>query len=1144
MNHRNHMGEDSRLLKALCIMALACGFGLNGRAQNGDAVHFAVPGDLEVTLVASEPMIRNPVAVSVAPDNTVYVTETQRRKAQNLDIRSNADWISAELGLHSVGMKKAFYHSTLIPANSQANAHRVEDYNKDGVHDWRDLTALSEFIHALKDTDGDGRADRATVFAGDFNTSVTGVAAGVLAWGGHIYANVAPHVWKMKDTDGDGVADERLPLAYGFASHIAYGGHNTHGVMIGPDRRIYWSVGDTSSDYTPHEGAVFRCNPDGTGLEVFARGLRNPQEMAFDDFGNLFTGDNDADFGDRERWYYLVEGADYGWRFWWQYQPGGARWDAPDSDYSVWMNEKLWHERFPGQAAYIIPAIQLIDNGPCGMTAYPGVGFGPEYKNSFFLAHFTGSTANSGVRKYKISPQGADFSLDEDKKFLTGAVMTGVDFAPDGSGLYVTDWSGSWPLNSQGRVYRISHPIEGQSDIVRQSHHLLNGGMDGMSADRLGVLLSHDNRNVRREAQFRLVDLGRPGWAELTTIAGSGKNQTARIHAIWGLDIVGRTRPARLKPLLPLLSDEDPEIRAQAAKALGDNRYRPAIEPLRGILADPDQPERVHFMALMALGKLRDSQSLASALEILHRNAAVDLMLRHAGIFYLQGLNDWRTLASLSSHESQHVRLAAVVALRQMENPHVAGFLMDSDPLVIAEVARAINDVPLETARPHLARLIDRPIADEAVARRVLNAHYRTGTSESAHALAEYASSGDSLAVCRVEALKMLRQWISITPRDRVCGGWFPLGYNHTSKTRNGDDAAAAVSSRLSDLLDGPEPVAIETIAIVEAFNIELDKDVLRKWAEDGDRQTSLRLAALNLLARRQSPDLGAVLDVILQSDNASLRARALVLVNEIDSGLAGSLIDSALTQSSVEDVRKVLNNLDGLRNRTVNRRLGLLMASLESGQADPSLALDIFNAASRSSDDQIKKRAEDFMNRLRERDGLSVYVNLCADGGDPSEGRKVFIEKVELACLRCHQVPDGDGQSVGGTMGPNLAGLTGRGDVRYLIQSIVDPNARFAQGFEMLTLQLNDGSTVSGRLVSEAADGSYIEVELPVATEVDEFGIEIDEASEAKPETRRIAGSEISSRSRGVSAMPPGLHQLMSLEEFRNLTAYLRSLK
>ena len=100
----------------------------------------------------------------------------------------------------------------------------------------------------------------------------------------------------------------RKPLHHGYGVHVGFLGHDLHGLRFGPDGRLYFTIGDRGLNVTtmdgqdlavPDTGRVLRCDPDGTDLEVFATGLRNPQELAFDEFGNLFTGDNNSDGGDR-----------------------------------------------------------------------------------------------------------------------------------------------------------------------------------------------------------------------------------------------------------------------------------------------------------------------------------------------------------------------------------------------------------------------------------------------------------------------------------------------------------------------------------------------------------------------------------------------------------------------------------------------------------------------------------------------------------------------------------------------------------------------------------------------------------------------------------------------------------------------------
>ncbi len=213
-----------------------------------------------------------------------------------------------------------------------------------------------------------------------------------------------PWLWKLRDSSGDGRADERTILHQGYGVHVGFLGHDLHGLRFGPDGRLYFSIGDRGFNVTtregrtlavPDTGSVLRCNSDGSDLEVFATGLRNPQELTFDEYGNLFTGDNNSDSGDRARWVYVVEGGDSGWRIGYQFM------ERPTSR-GPWNEERLWYPAFSGQAAYIVPPIANLADGPSGLTYDPGVSqLPPEYKNHFFLVDFRGASGQSGIRSLR-----------------------------------------------------------------------------------------------------------------------------------------------------------------------------------------------------------------------------------------------------------------------------------------------------------------------------------------------------------------------------------------------------------------------------------------------------------------------------------------------------------------------------------------------------------------------------------------------------------------------------------------------------------------------------------------------------------------------------------------------------------------------
>ena len=234
-------------------------------------------------------------------------------------------------------------------------------------------------MRLLVDTDRNGTLDKATVFAAGFDQLADGIASGVLPVGQDVWFTNIPKLWRLRDADGDGVAEVRDAVHDGYGVHTSLIGHDLHGLVVGPDRRLYFSIGDRGfhvehegrTHAYPDEGAVLRCELDGSGLEVVHRGLRNPQELAFDLHGDLFTGDNNSDGGDRARLVQIVPGADSGWRI-------GFQWL---DDRGAWNRERMWHPRHPGQPAITLPPIANFADGPSGLAFDPGVGLPERFRS-------------------------------------------------------------------------------------------------------------------------------------------------------------------------------------------------------------------------------------------------------------------------------------------------------------------------------------------------------------------------------------------------------------------------------------------------------------------------------------------------------------------------------------------------------------------------------------------------------------------------------------------------------------------------------------------------------------------------------------------------------------------------------------------
>ncbi len=1000
---------------------------------------------LIVTLWARQPMLKNPVALSHAPDGRLFVTEANRRKSTDLDVRNMkglrpVPWPALDYSLDSVEQRRQLLREYLDPANGMRH-NWLEDYDGDGVKDWRDLRVKSERINLLEDTDGDGAADRATVFAEGFNTEITGTAGGVLWHDDHVYLAVIPNLWRMKDTDGDGVADERDILQSGMGVHIGQGGHDLHGLTPGPDGRIYWSIGDrginlTTPDgvhhYYPNQGLVMRSDPDGSRFEVFAHGLRNCQELAFDDYGNLFCVDNDGDFeGERERLVYVTPGSDTGWRINWQYNHTN-RWAADQRlpRYNPWMDESLSVPHFAEQAAYITPTLGNYSDGPAGFTRNPGTALSEAYEGHFFLTQFPGQLITS----FQLEPAGASFEMVNESTFHEGFMATGLSFSPDGA-LFVADWAGDWNPTEDGGIFRIDVPEDHRHPLRDSTHALIRDGVSAFSDAGLVELLAYPDQRVRLDAQFELVD--RHAFNILTfTALDRQQARLARIHSLWGLGQLYRSSDVQEGiSLRPLLYDPDDHIRMQACKLVTEapHLFDWYLGELTALLED-DNP-RVQFHAALALGALRREVSFLPLIELLERNDNADPFLRHAAVSALADIGKIDLLLRAENHPSSAVRRALVVALRRLEAPAVTSFLDDEDPLVVLEAARAIHDdFGIPDALPDLAALlIETPhYENEALMRRILNANLRVGGSAQLDAVLAFAADETYPVHLRSEALDVAHTWQNPPVLDRVERRYRAL------PERDKAGILPVIRNHLPALLAVQSGALKSSVfSLVNLYGIELDARDLQRLLADESRSASERLEALELLAA-QSRQRRKAFRTAFGSDNDALRTQALRFAATIDEDRALDRIETVLNESESLQERQAAYDVLGRLNSP--RAAGVLepwISRLAEGQVAPAERLDLYMAA----------RTYDRFSQLLDALGNGAYApkfEFALEGGNAERGSRIFHTDGAAQCIRCHAV-GGEGSNVG----PDMQGVGSRYDRQYLLESLIDPSKAIGEGYQ-----------------------------------------------------------------------------------------------
>lgn len=445
-------------------------------------------------------------------------------------------------------------------------------------------------------------------------------------------------------------------------------------------------------------------------------------------------------------------------------------------------------------------------------------------------------------------------------------------------------------------------------------------------------------------------------------------------------------------------------------------------------------------------------------------------------------------------------------------------FLDDANTAILTEAARAINDLPVNEATLPLAetaKRIDylaRPFSD-ALVRRIVNANFLIGDAESVRRVAEIAANEKVTEAVRREAIAALRDWAGPTSRDRVNGNWRPLAARDTAKIQK------SLEPHVPNLLaKATNALQADVTGLVSKLNLQTDDSLFVDWAQDSTRSPATRTAAFELLARRKYAGIEKMLEELLECNDASLRATSRRLMASANPVRGVAELRKAIESQScdISEKQSAILALADISLEDAGQLLDELLQQAAATKLPAELRLDLFEVAERrptaKSKSILSKLAQQSEETLSARFGDSLF------GGNAERGREIFSNHPVAQCVRCHKA-----EGRGGDAGPDLSKIATRGDRAHLLQSLIEPNAKIAQGFGAVTLALNNGQVVGGMLKEETAD---------TLTLLAPSGQEI-----------RVRVAEVDERSPPQSPMPTVATSL-SKREIRDLVEYLSRLK
>ena len=572
-----------------------------------------------------------------AQDTLPALTEEQKHLSQNA---LKGLVVNPELEIQMVATEPMLKNPTNMDVDERGRIWITEAYNYRPEINGNPTTVKGDRIIILEDTNGDGTADTTKIF---YQGPELNAPLGVCVLGNRVLVSQSPYVWAFYDDNGDDKADRKEILFQGIGGEQH--DHGMHTFTFGPDGKLYFNFGnegktlkdkngnvvrDQDGDeigpkkYT--QGMVFRSNPDGTNVECLGQNFRNNYELAVDSYGTIWQSDNDDDGNKSTRINYVMEYGNYGYTD----EMTGASWSADRTNMEDSIPFRHWHLNDPG----IVPnLLQTGAGSPTGMVIYEGSLLPKEFQNQIIHS----DPGPNVVRSYPVKKSGAGYTAEiinilkgeRDQWFRPADIC----IAPDGS-LIVADWYdpgvGGHQAGDQqkGRIYRIA-PKGSKYSIPKQDFKTAKGAVAALQSPNLAV---------RHHAWVALTEFGGAAVPELEKVWKSSPNPRMQARAFWVLSKIGGAdkyinqaiksnnpdfrmmglRAARqtnanvIGVISQLVNDPDPQVRRECAIALRHHKS-PEMPKLWAQLAGKYDGKDRWYLEALGIGADRNWDSCFSA---------------------------------------------------------------------------------------------------------------------------------------------------------------------------------------------------------------------------------------------------------------------------------------------------------------------------------------------------------------------------------------------------------------------------------------------------------------------------------------------------------------------------------------------------